>query len=296
MDSPDLADLDLFAAVARTRSFRAAAQATRVSPSRLSERIRDLEARVGVRLLNRTTRSVSPTAAGAALLETLQPALEGIAGALARISEAADEPAGPLRLNVPTPIAELVLAPRLPAFLAAYPRIALDLVIEEGFVDIVAAGFDAGARYDEAVARDMIAVPIGPPQRFALVAAPALLARVGTPGHPRDLIDLPTINHRFLSGRIPDWEFERGDEVLAIRPRRAVLCGSAPVELALAEAGVGLLATFEEWVRPAIAAGRLVSLFEDWLPPFPGARLYYSSRRQMPPALRAFVDFMRWRR
>lgn len=295
MDTPDLADLDLFAAVARTRSFRAAAQATRVSPSRLSERIRELEARIGVRLLNRTTRSVNPTAAGVALLETLQPALDGIADALARISDAADEPAGPLRLNVPAPIAEFVLAPRLPAFLAAFPRIALDLVVEEGFIDIVAAGFDAGGRYDEAIPRDMIAVPIGPPQRFALVAAPALLARIGTPRHPRDLVDLPAINHRFPSGRIPDWEFERGEERIMIRPRQAVLCGNPHVEVALAEAGVGLLATFEEWARSGVTAGRLVSLLEDWLPPFSGARLYYSSRRQMPAALRAFVDFMRWR-
>ena len=295
MDTPDLADLDLFAAVARRRSFRAAAQATRVSPSRLSERIRELEARVGVRLLNRTTRSVSPTAAGTALLETLQPALDDIADALARISETADAPAGPLRLNMPTPIAELVLAPRLPAFLNAYPRIVLDLVIEEGFVDIVAAGFDAGARYDEAVAKDMIAVPIGPPQRFALAAAPGLLARVGTPTHPRDLAGMPAIVHRFASGRIPDWTFGGGEEAVTIRPSQALLCGSPQVEVALAEAGIGLLVTFEEWVRPAIATGRLVSLMEAWLPPFPGARLYYSSRRQMPPALRAFVDFMRWR-
>lgn len=291
----DLSDLDLFAAVARRRSFRAAAADLRISPSRLSERLRDLEAGLGVRLLNRTTRSVSPTAAGAALLETLVPALQGIDAAVARLGETADAPAGPLRINAPGSIAELVLAPRLAAFVLAFPRIQLDLVVEESFVDIVAEGFDAGARYDESIARDMIAVPIGPPQSFALVASPALIERVGRPDHPRALTDLPAILHRFPSGRIVDWMFERGDERIAIRPARATICGNIAVERALAEGGAGFLATFEDWLRPGIESGRLVRLFEDWLPPFTGAHLYYSSRRHMPPALRAFVDFMRWR-
>jgi len=291
----DLSDLDLFAAVARRRSFRAAARDLRISPSRLSERLRDLETRLGVRLLNRTTRSVSPTAAGAALLESIVPALDSIGAAVARLGEAGDEPAGPLRINAPSPIAELVLAPRLAGFVLAYPRVRLDLVIEEGLVDIVAGGFDAGARYDESIAKDMIAVPIGPPQRFALVAAPALLERVGSPAHPRDLVGMPAILHRFPSGRTAEWEFERGEERMIVRPAHPIVCGGVRVELALAEGGAGFLATFAEWARPGIDSGRLVSLFEDWLPPFPGARLYYSSRRHMPPALRAFVDFMRWR-
>lgn len=292
---PALADLDLFATVARTRSFRAAARELRLSPSRLSERLRDLEARLGVRLLNRTTRSVSPTEAGAALLESLVPALDSIGNAVSRLGDLGETPSGLLRINAPGSIAETVLMPRVGAFMAAYPLIRLDLVVEDSFVDIVAAGFDAGCRYDEAVAQDVIAVPIGPPQRYAMVAAPALIEARGMPSHPRDLIGAPAIQHRFKSGSMIDWEFERDGETIMIRPEARAISSNPHIEVALAEGGAGFLATFAEWTQPGINAGRLVEVLPDWLPPFPGARLYYSSRRHMPATLRAFIDFMRWR-
>lgn len=291
----DLTDLQLFAMVARHRNFRRAAAEARMSPSRLSERLRDLEEQLGVRLLNRTTRSVSPTEAGAVLLERLSPALIEIGDALDRLDDFADSPSGTLRINAPGAAAQLVLAGRLGAFLERHPRIRLDLVVEDQMVDIVEGGFDAGIRYDESLAKDMIAVPIGPPQRYALVASPALLERHGTPAHPSELVGAPAIVHRFVSGTEIPWEFERGTERIVFRPQGRAWCSDAHVEIALAEAGTGFLITFEQWTRGGVRAGRLVELFADWQSEFTGPRLYYSSRRHVPATLRAFIDFMRWR-
>jgi DNA-binding transcriptional LysR family regulator len=289
----DLADLTLFAAVARRQSFRAAARDLGLSPSSLSERIAALEHRLGLRLLNRTTRSVRPTDAGTVLLERLDPALEGIAEAVDRARQLGDTVAGTLRINAPAPAVHFAIQPRLARFLAAHPRLTLELVVEDRFVDIVEGGFDAGVRFGESLARDMIAVPIGGPMRYGLAAAPALIERYGLPRHPRDLIGLPCVRHRFMSGAPQDWEFEKAGEVVTIRPEGPLVANDLRTQLAAAIAGVGFYATFEGYLAEAVADGRLVSLLEDWRPPFPGPFLYYPSRRHMPAALRAFIDFFR---
>ncbi|MGA0600581.1 LysR family transcriptional regulator [Caulobacter sp. KR2-114] len=291
----DLDDLALFAAVAHRQSFRQAARSLGISPSSLSERIAGLEQRLGLRLLNRTTRSVRPTEAGAVLLERLGPALDGIAEAVEVARQLGDTVAGVLRINVPAPAAHFAILPRLPQFLAAHPRLTLELVVEDSFVDIVERGFDAGVRFGESLARDMIAVPIGAPLRFGLAASPALLARCGRPAHPRDLLGLPCIRHRFLSGAPADWEFEKDGEVVTIRPEGPLIGTDILTQVTAAIEGVGFWHSFEGYMAEAVAEGRLVRLLEDWHPPFPGPFLYYPSRRHMPAGLRAFIDFFRLR-
>ena len=292
---PSLADLELLAAVARHGSFRRAALEAGLSPSRATERIRALEDRVGVRLLNRTTRSVGLTEAGAALLARLEPALGEIAAALDAAGEAGASVSGTLRINSPPPATELVLAPLLAPFLARHPRVVVEIASESGFVDIVRAGYDAGVRYGESLARDMIAVRLGGPQRYVAVASPALLAATGVPELPQDLLRMPCIRTRFAGGTMPPWEFERGGEIVTIRPEGPLVTGDGHLGLLAAMDGLGFYTTFEGWARPAIEAGRLVPVLQDWLPPFEGPFLYYPSRRHMPAALRAFVDFVKER-
>ena len=215
----DLADLDAFAAVARAKGFRDGARASGGSASGLSEAVRRLETKLGVRLLNRTTRSVVPTEAGARLLERLGPALAEVEAALDVVNRFRDRPAGTLKLNVPVSAARLVLPAIVPAFLAAYPDISMEVIVEESFVDVLAAGCDAGIRYGERLEQDMIAVPIGPrQQRFAVGAAPAYLDQHGRPKHPRDLLTHRYLRGRFPSGATPTWEFERDGEVVKVEP------------------------------------------------------------------------------
>ena len=215
----DLGDLAAFVAVAEAGGFRDGARASGASASGLSEAVRRLEARLGVRLLNRTTRSVAPTEAGARLLERLMPALGEVDAALDVVNGFRDRPAGTLRLNVPVSAARLVLPRIVPPFLEAYPDIRLDIVAEDGFVDVLAAGCDAGIRYDERLEQDMIAVPIGPRrQRFATAASPSYLDRHGRPAHPRDLLSHACLGGRFASGATTAWEFEREGEVVRIDP------------------------------------------------------------------------------
>lgn len=287
-----LADLDAFAAVARERSFRRAAMLRGVSASTLSQAVRDLETELGLRLLNRTTRSVSPTQAGQRLLERLAPALGEIASAVESVHEAAGEVAGPLRINAPEPAIELVLAPLAARFLAQHPRVRLEIIGESRRIDIVAEGFDAGVRWDEHLDQDMIAVPFGGLQRYVLVAAPEVVARHGRPQTPRDLADLPAIRQRFASGVTFPWEFERDGQVVRVDPPPRLVSTSIALQRRAALDGVGFWAAFEGYVREDIDAGRLVSLLEDWLPAFPGPSLYYPSRRHVPPPLRAFIDFI----
>jgi len=291
----NLDDLDAFAAIARRRSFRRAALDRGVSASTLSQTLRDLEARLGVRLLNRTTRSVALTEAGARLLEQLSPALAEITQALDQVRDAGDRPRGRVRINAPEPAVELVLAPLVAPFLAAHPEVELEITSESGFVDIVAAGFDAGVRWGESLAQDMVAVPISGPQRYVLVASPRLIAEVGAPERPQDLVTKPCIRLRFPSGLTPPWEFERDGETVRIEPGGRLTAANSVLKLEAAIAGVGFHMAFEGYAAQALADGRLVSLLEDWLPPFPGPLLYFPSRRHVPPALRAFVDFVRWR-
>jgi DNA-binding transcriptional LysR family regulator len=296
MSTMDLADLEAFAAVARARSFRSVARLRGVSASSLSEALRRLETRLGVRLLNRTTRSVTPTEAGQRLLERLQPALSEVAAALDAVNGFRDSPTGTLRLNVPTAVVRLVLPPIIGPFLAAHPGISLEVTTEDSFVDVLAAGFDAGIRYDERLEKDMIAVPIGPRvQRFTVAGSPAYLDVHGRPSHPKDLLNHACIRHRFASGVMHPWEFERDGEIVKITPTARVTANSIDLEIAAAIQGLGLIATFEGFVERELASGALVPVLEDWLQPFSGPFLYYPSRRHMPAPLRAFVDFIRRR-
>lgn len=287
-------DLGALVAVAETRSFRAAAALRGVSASSLSEAIRRLEAHVGVRLLNRTTRSVTPTEAGNQLLARLTPALGEIAGALDALNNFRDSPTGTLKLNVPTIAAQRILSPIINRFLAAHPGITLEISATDSFIDVLAAGFDAGIRYDESIECDMIAIPIGPrTQRFMAAAAPSYLAARGTPQHPRDLVNHACIRHRFASGVILSWEFERNGEVIKIAPKGPLIASTAELGVGAAIAGLGLINTFEEYLSEALRRGDLVPVLSQWWQSFTGPRLYYPSRTHMPAPLRAFVDFIK---
>ncbi|MCB8819472.1 LysR family transcriptional regulator [Microvirga rosea] len=289
-----LADLDAFAAVARARSFRDAARLRGVSASTLSEALRRLEARLGVRLLNRTTRSVTPTEAGERLLERLSPALGEVAAALDAVNSFRDSPTGTLRLNVPTVVARLILPPIIGPFLASHPGIVLEVAAEDSFIDVLAAGFDAGIRYDERLEQDMIAIPVGPrTQRFVTAASPAYLAARGRPSHPRDLLGHSCIRHRFASGRTLPWEYERNGETIRISPSGPLVATAFDLELSAALQGLGLIHSFDGFLAPAIASGALEPVLEDWSETFSGPFLYYPSRRHMPAPLRAFVDFIK---
>ena len=222
----------------------------------------------------------------------MSPALLEIAAAVDQVGDEAGEPAGTVRINAPEPAVELMLAPLVAAFLAAHPRVRLEIVAEAAFVDIVKAGFDAGVRWDESLAQDMIAVSLGPPQRYALVAAPEVIAQYGAPSVPRDLLAKPCVRIRFPSGVMPAWEFERDRVTTKIEPEARLVTTSIPLLLRAALDGVGFCSAFEGQVREHIAAGRLVSVMEDWLPPFPAPFLYYPSR-DVPNALRAFIEFVK---
>ncbi len=294
MLSADLSDLDAFVAVAEARSFRAAAAKRGVSPSALSEALRRLEARLNLRLLNRTTRSVTPTIAGQRLLERLKPALADVHLAVEELADDTDQTTGTLRLNVPTSVAELVMPPILAGFMAAHPGITVEISADNSFIDVLAAGFDAGVRYGERVEQDMIAVPIGPRlQRFVTAASPSYLNAHGRPQHPKDLLGHRLIRHRFGSGITPSWEFEKDGESIRIVGKGPMLANHIALQLAAAEANRGIVHAFEGFLNPSIRAGRLEPILEDWSERFSGPYLYYASRHQMPNALRAFVDFIK---
>jgi DNA-binding transcriptional LysR family regulator len=297
MEDVDLRDLEAFLAVARMGNFRRAAREHRVSVSGLSQRLRDMEERLGVRLVNRTTRSVALTEAGELLLSRAGPAMGDIGAALDQVRGLREVPSGRLRINAPPPAVDLVLAPMIGPFLHAHPKIDLELVADSSFVDIVGAGFDAGVRYGEHLAQDMIAVPLGSPQRYAVVASPHYVARHGRPGQPKDLLDHDCIRARFGSGVMLDWEFEKAGRVVKVAPRAKLIATHLGSATQAAVDGVGFWLTFEGYVRDAIKAGTLISVLEDWCPPFPGPFLYYPSRRPPPPALGAFVIFVgEWRK
>lgn len=297
MSDLDLRDLDAFAAIARAKNFRRAALDQRVSVSSLSQRLRDMEERLGVRLLNRTTRSVALTEAGEMLLSRVSPALLDVRDALDRVRGLGDMPSGRLRINAPPPAVDLVLAPMVAPFLRAYPQVDLEIAAESWFVDIVAQGFDAGVRYGEHLALDMIAVALSPPQRYVVVASPDYVARHGKPKHPKDLLDHGCIRVRFGRGTIPDWEFEKAGREVKVSPPAKLIVNYPGLAQRAARDGFGFWLTFEGYAREAIASGALVSVLDDWCAPFPGPFLYYPSRRQPPPALAAFIAFAaEWRK
>ena len=292
----DFDDLDIFRAVARGGGFRKAARLTDRSVSTISTGIARLEARLGVRLFQRTTRSVRLTEVGEQVLARLGPALDEVSAALDVVNAFRDTPRGKLRLNVPGAVMRGVLPPLLMAFLNAYPEIDVELTVDENLVDIFGAGADAGIRYGETLEQDVIAIPLGPRrQEIGLAAAPSYLARRGTPTHPRELLKHDCLKMRFPDGRPLHWEFEKNGQSLRIEPRaRLIVTTSASntaIEMALA--GMGFVRAFEDWLRPMIADGRLLPVLRDWWPAFEGPWLYYAGRRQVPTPLRAFVDFVK---
>ena len=294
---PEMADVEAFLLVARAKGFREASRASGMSSSALSDAVKRLEGGLGVRLLNRTTRSVQPTEAGRTLMERVGPAFSEIASALDHATSHGNRPAGSLKLNVPGSAARLVLPDIVPDFMAAYPDIRLEIVTDESFVDIIESGCDAGIRYDERLEQDMIAVPIGPRrQRFALAASPDYLSVNDVPQHPRDLLAHNCIRGRFSGRALPSWEFERGGEVVMIEPGGSLIVqsgGSTDLGVEAAKAGVGMIYLFEDWLKPHFESGALVPVMEDWWLSFSGPFLYYPGRRLVPAPLRAFIDFVK---
>ncbi|WP_322047719.1 LysR family transcriptional regulator [Paraburkholderia sp. J67] len=293
----EMNDLAAFAAVARAGGFRDAARAGGVSASSLSTAVRRLETKLGLRLLNRTTRSVAPTEAGQRLLETITPLFAEMKAALDVLNGYRDRPAGVLRLNVPANVARSVLPPILTPFARAYPEIRVEVVVEDGFVDVLQVGCDAGIRYDERLDQDMIALPIGPrTQRFATAASPAYLASRGVPKHPRDLLEHACLRIRFAGGAMAIWEYQRDGEVLRLDPPGQLVvkpAGSLDLALEMAVRGAGVVALFEDMLEPHFKSGALVPLLSDWWPEFSGPFLYYPGRRHVPAPLRAFIDFLK---
>lgn len=293
----EMNDLAAFVSVARAGGFRDAARASGISASGLSTAVRRLEARLGVRLLNRTTRSVAPTEAGERLLERLTPALADMEAALDVLNHFRDRPAGTLRLNVPAGVARTVLPPILFRFLKQYPDIRAEITVEDSFVDLPSAGCDAGIRYDERLEPNMIATPIGPRvQRFATAASPAYLDAHGRPQHPRDLLDHACLRGRFAGGALPTWDFERKGEVLRLDPSGSlVMRPGAAIDVAVsaAVAGLGVIHLYENMLRPHLESGALEPILKPWWQDFSGPFLYYSGRQHLPAPLRAFVDFVK---
>ena len=286
----DLADLKLLGTVAHHLSFRMAAQELSLSASAVSHAVRSIEERLGVRMFSRTTRSVALTPAGRQLLDRVEPALHQIAAAIDGINEFRDTPQGLLRINAPRPAGELVLGPLVAEFLARHPKAEVELVLDDGFVDIVEAGFDAGVRYGESLQQDMVALPLGPAQRLMVVASPALLRQVGTPRTPHDLLALPCVRIRFPSGARYAWEFEKADEKISVDVEGRLTVGEMPLMLQAARAGVGFAYLYEPYASAALANGELVGVLDDWCPPIPGFYLYYPSRKLPTATLAAFLE------
>ena len=293
MSRASLVELDAVIAIARRGAFRAAAVELGMSTSALSHAVAGLEARLGVRLFNRTTRSVSLTAAGEQFVAEVAPALTQIRDAMDGVNVHRDTPSGTLRLNTSIGAAQMVLTPLILEFLRRYPEMSVDLVTEGRLIDIVGEGFDAGIRIAESVPRDMIAVPIGGPVRSIIVGSPAYFEGRELPQTPADLLDHQCVRTRMASGALYRWEFERRGETVEIDVKGALTLDERGLmaEAVLAGMGVGYLS---EWlVAEDVAAGRLVQALDDWTPSYPGLCLYYPGRRHVPASLRAFVEMVR---
>lgn len=289
-------DLASFAAVARERSFTKAAARLGVSQSALSQTIRSLESRLGLPLLIRTTRSVAPTEAGERLLQTIAPRFEEIEAALASLSELRDKPAGTLRITAGEHPAQSILQPALKKILPKHPDIKVEIVVDYGLIDIVAERYDAGVRLGEQVAKDMIAVRIGPDIRMAVVGAPSYFKRHPVPKTPQDL----TV-HNCISIRLPTygglfpWDLEKHGREVNVRVEGQLVFNSAGLRLASALQGLGLAYLPEDQVLKHVEDGRLIRVLEDWCPPFSGYHLYYPSRKHPSPALALFIEALRFR-
>jgi DNA-binding transcriptional LysR family regulator len=292
----DFNDLLVFRAVATERSFTRAAAHLGVSTSAVSHAMRGLEERLGIRLLNRTTRSVVPTEAGERLLATVSALVDGVEAELASLGELRERPAGTIRITTSAHAAKTLLEPALLPLLAAHPDLKVELSADSGFVDIVAERFDAGVRLGETIAQDMVAVPIGPDMRMAAAASPAYFQRHSPPQTPHDLSDHNCINLRFPTyGGLYAWEFEKDGRSLNVRVEGQLTVNDTTLALQAAMDGLGIAYITDDQVLPLIAEGRLVRVLEDWCPPFPGYHLYYPSRRQHSSGFAAVIDALRYR-
>lgn len=284
---------DVFATIVRCGGFRAAAQERGVSASALSQTMNALEEVLGIRLLHRTTRSVAPTEAGQRLLDRLAPALKDIQAAIAELDELRDSPSGTLRINAPAPAVDHVLCPLVFDFMDAYRDVRIEIIGDAAVIDIVQQGFDAGVRFGRQLAQDMIALPMGPSLRYAIVAAPAYLARHGMPTTPRDLGGHDCIRRRFPGGTLANWRFVEDGEELEVAPAGRLTVSSAHNEVQAALAGRGIAHVLDDYAAPHIRDGRLVELLAEWSPALPHWFLYYPSRRLPSAAMRAFLDFLK---
>jgi DNA-binding transcriptional LysR family regulator len=293
MSQPDLLHLRAFMAVAECSSFRQAAKALALSPSAVSQAVRTLEERLHVPLLLRSTRSVALTQAGAQLFDRLRPTLGQLEDALNAASRWGREAHGHLKLNMPRNAASQLLSPVLTGFLKAHPGVTLEITTQDGLVDIVREGHDAGIRFPESVPRDMVAVPMGPAQRFAVVASPEFAQAHGLPVHPGDLQRAPCIRLRFPSGVVYQWQFRREGVALAVPVVGDLTVDDQTLALRAALDGLGWAYVYRALADAHLADGRLVVALADWCPAEPGFQLYYPSRRQVSPALRAPIDWVR---
>lgn len=296
MPRDEFSEMRAFLEVARERSFTRAAARLGVTRSALSHTIRALEERLGIRLLSRTTRDVAPTAAGERLIESIEPHFEGIAAEISAISALREKPAGPVRIVCPDDAIGMVFRPRLPAFLRTYPDVSVELIADNGFTNIVERRFDAGVRLGEAVARDMVAVRIGPDVGYTVVGSPDYFARCSAPRSPHDLTDHNCINLRLpTSGAIYAWEFEKDAREFSVRVNGQLILNNVGPALDAALDGIGLAYLPKDLVQPYLESGQLKGVLADWCPSFQGFHLYYPSRRNPSPAFSAFVEAFRYR-
>ncbi|WP_296991065.1 LysR family transcriptional regulator [Thalassospira sp. UBA1131] len=293
MSSIRLDSFDVFVAIVRCGGFRAAALERGVSSSALSQTMNALEEALGIRLLNRTTRSVFPTEAGQRLLERLVPALSDIRLAIAEVDEFRDSPSGTLRINAPAPAIDHFLCPLAFDFMDAYPQVKIELISDATAIDIVEQGFDAGVRFGKHLAQDMIALPLGPALRYVIVASPEYLKKRGYPKVPGDLVNHDCIKRRFSGGTLVNWKFSDGDEEIEISPEGRLTVGTAHNELQAALAGRGLAHVFDDYAKSYIQTGQLVEVLSEWSQILPHWFLYYPNRRLPSAAMRAFLDYMK---
>ncbi|WP_274643743.1 LysR family transcriptional regulator [Pseudomonas serbica] len=293
MKAPSAADLSTFLCVANHLNFSRAAVDLGLTPSALSHAVRTLENRLGVRLFNRTTRSVGLTEAGERLFARLKPAFRDIDDALEDLNHFRDKPSGNLRITAGRQAAELVLLPLASRFLDAYPDVKLEIVTDDALVDVVAQGFDAGVRFGIRLEADMVSLPIGGTLRSVVVGSAEFFRKHPVPQKPEDLHGLPCIRHRFPSGTVYRWEFERGGITQEIEIDGPLTLGDVSLMVAPALQGVGMAYVFEDMVKAQITDGSLVQVLGDWCPYYPGLHLYYPSRRHVPAALKAFIEFAR---
>lgn len=285
--------LETFALIVRCGGFRAAAAERGVSSSVMSQTMGALEQALGIRLLNRTTRSVAVTEAGERLLERLRPALDDIRLALIELDQLRERPSGTLRINAPAPAVDHVLCPLAFVFMEAHPDVKVEIVSDAAIIDIVEQGFDAGVRFGQQLAQDMIAVPLGKPLRYAIVASPDYLSSRGRPATPSDLINHNCIRRRYPGGTLATWAFEKTGETVEIAPEGRLTLSSAHGELQAAIAGQGIAHVLEDYAEAAIKDGTLVELLADWSPRLPSWFLYYPNKRHNSAAMRAFLEFVR---